>query len=252
MEYHFGAGAFWGNRTDVTGSGIGPDPFAVLQNITIDFGFDIRPLHGQFQFPVDVARGKGKITGKAAFARFFGAIYGDLFFGTTPTTGMTDVAENEAGTIPSSPTYTITVTNAANYVDDLGVLNATTGAKFTRVTSPSASGQYSVNTGTGVYTFAAADASGKVLISYIWTNASSGKSVAITNQLMGTTPEFKGTFYTKKVTQSVTGEMAIVLNACWPTALRLPTRLDDYEIQEFDFEAGADAANNIGTISTTE
>jgi len=29
----------------------------------------------------------------------------------------------------------------------------------------------------------------------------------------------------------------------------LPTKLDDYVIQEFDFEAFADSANNIGTLA---
>lgn len=252
MEYHFGAGAFWGNRTDVTGSGIGPDPLAVMQNVTIDFGFDIRPLHGQFQFPVDVARGKGKITGKAVYARFFAAIYGDLFFGTTPSANMIDVSELEAGTIPATPTYTITVSHAAAYLDDLGVFFSSGGGKFARVTTPSATGQYSVNLGTGVYTFAAADANKAVQISYLYTNTGVGYTIPLTNQLMGQTPEFKGTFYTKKTTQGTVGEMSMVLNACWSSALRLPTRLDDYELQEFDFEAGADSSGNIGSINTTE
>lgn len=249
-QYLFGAGAFWGNRTDSTGTGIGPDQFAVLQNISIEFGFDIRELHGQFQFPVDVARGKGKITGKAAFARVFAAIYGDLFFGQTPVTGMTDIAEDEAGTVPATSTYTITTTNAANYVDDLGVYNANTNAKLTRATTPATASQYSVNA--GVYTFAAAAASLPMKISYIYSIAGSGLKMAITNQLMGYRPEFKGSFYTKKTTQGSAGEMAIVLNACTSTALRIPTRLDDYGIQELDFSAYADAAGNIGTISVSE
>jgi hypothetical protein len=29
MQLAFGAGALWGNRTDVTGSGIGPDQFGI-------------------------------------------------------------------------------------------------------------------------------------------------------------------------------------------------------------------------------
>ena len=32
MQLAFGAGALWGNRTDVTGAGIGPDQFAILQD----------------------------------------------------------------------------------------------------------------------------------------------------------------------------------------------------------------------------
>lgn len=253
-QYSFGAGAFWGNRSDTTGSGIGPDQFAVLQNISLDFGFDMRELHGQFQFPVDVARGKGKINGKAQFARVFAAIYGDLFFGITPTAGMTDISEDEVHTIPASSTFTITVTNASTFVDDLGVYygtGANAGQRFTQVTTPSLAGQYAVNLTTGVYTFASVDASVGVKISYIYM-LSTGFKITLTNQIMGIKPEFKGSFYTKKTTAGRTGEMAVVLNLCTSGALRLPTRLDDYTIQEFDFSAYADATGTIGTISTSE
>ena len=37
MQLSFGSGAVWGERTDVTGSGIGPRQFGVLQDIQIDF-----------------------------------------------------------------------------------------------------------------------------------------------------------------------------------------------------------------------
>src|SRR5580700_3434987 len=174
MQLAFGAGALWGNRTDVTGTGIGPDQFAILQDVQIDFDWTTKELWGQFQFPVDIARGQGKITGKAKFARIFGAIYGDLFFGQTPVTGQLTVSENEAAVVPSSTPYTATVANASSYIDDLGVYYAATGNRFTRVTTPSAAGQYSVNLSTGIYTFAAADASAAVLISYAYT-VSSGR-----------------------------------------------------------------------------
>src|SRR5882757_9283783 len=157
MQLAFGAGALWGNRTDVTGGGIGPDQFGILQDVQIDFDWTTKELWGQFQFPVDIARGQGKVTGKAQFARIFGAIYGDLFFGQTPATGKLTVSQNEAGSVPASTTYTVTVANAATYVDDLGLYYAATGGRFKRVSSPAAAGEYSVNTSTGVYTFSASD-----------------------------------------------------------------------------------------------
>src|SRR5438552_7668798 len=100
MQLSFGAGALWGNRTDVSGSGIGPDQFGILQDVQIDWDWTTKELYGQFQFPVDIARGQGKITGKAKFARIFGAIYGDLFFGQTPAAGQLTVSENEAPACP--------------------------------------------------------------------------------------------------------------------------------------------------------
>ena len=255
MQLAFGAGALWGNRTDVTGSGIGPDQFGILQDVQIDWDWTTKELWGQCQFPVDIARGQGKITGKAKFARIFGAIFGDLFFGQTPVTGQLTVSENEAATVPATPAYTVTVGNAANYVDDLGVFYATgasAGNRFTRVTTPSAAGQYSVNLTTGIYTFAAADANAALLVSYLYNIGGAGKKLVLTNQFMGYTPTFKATFYTTKTTQSAPAGMALVLNACTASKLSLPTKIDDYEIQEFDFSAFADPTGTIGTLSVSE
>jgi hypothetical protein len=254
MQLAFGAGALWGTRTDVTGSGIGPDQFGILQDVQIEWDWTTRELWGQFQFPVDIARGQGKIIGKAKFARIFGAIYGDLFFGQTPTTGQLTVSDNEAAVVPASSPYTVTVANAVNFADDLGVYyasGASAGNRFTRVTTPSSAGQYSVNPATGIYTFAAADAGAGVLVSYLF-NGTSGRKLALNNRLMGFTPTFKATFYTSKTTQGVPAGLALVLNACTASKLSLPTKTDEYEIQEFDFSAFADAAGAIGTLSVNE
>lgn len=254
MQLAFGAGALWGNRTDATGSGIGPDQFGILQEVQIEWEWTTRELWGQHQFPVDIARGQGKITGKAKFARIFGAIYGDLFFGQIPATGRLTVADNEAAVVPGVSPYAVTVANAANFADDLGVYyaaGANAGNRFTRVGTPSSAGQYSVNAATGVYTFAAADAGAAIVISYLF-NSGSGKQLALTNQLMGFTPVFKATFYTSKTTQGVPAGLTLVLNACTASKLSLPTKTDEYEIQEFDFSAFADPTGAIGTLSVNE
>src|SRR5271165_3541528 len=81
MQLSFGSGAVWGERTDVTGSGIGPRQFGVLQDIQIDFDWTDKALYGQLQFPVAIARGQGKITGKAKFAQILGLLYSDIFLG---------------------------------------------------------------------------------------------------------------------------------------------------------------------------
>ena len=72
MQLAFGAGALWGNRTDVTGSGIGPEQFGILQDVQIDWDWTTKELWGQHQFPVDIARGQGKITGKQSSPAFSG------------------------------------------------------------------------------------------------------------------------------------------------------------------------------------
>jgi hypothetical protein len=79
MQLSFGSGAVWGERTDVIGSGIGPRQFGVLQDIQIDFDWSDKELYGQLQFPVAIARGQGKIVGKAKFAQILGLLYSDFF-----------------------------------------------------------------------------------------------------------------------------------------------------------------------------
>jgi hypothetical protein len=248
MQLSFGAGAVWGERTDVSGSGIGPRQFGVLQDIQIDFDWTDKELFGQLQFPVAIARGQGKITGKAKFAQILGLLYSDIFFGLTPAAGQFAVSQLEAATVPATTPFTVTPANAASYNDDLGVVYAGSGRRFNRVTTPSTAGQYSVNFSSGVYTFSAADANAALLISYTYNVAASGNKLTLTNQLMGTTPTFKATFYT---TYNGNGT-ALRLNACTANKLSFPTKVDTWTISELDFSAFADASGTIGYLSTVE
>lgn len=86
------------------------------------------------------------------------------------------------------------------------------------------------------------------MISYTYSIASSGSKLTITNQLMGATPTFKATFYT---TYGGSGT-ALRLNACTADKLSLPTKIDDWTIQQLDFKAFADASGTIGYLSTVE
>jgi len=248
MQLSFGSGAIWGERTDVTGSGIGPQQFGVLQDIQIDFDWSDKELYGQLQFPVAIARGQGKITGKAKFAQILGLLYSDMFFGVTPATGQFAVSQLEAATVPATTPYTVVPANAATYNDDLGVTYAANGNRFNRVITPSAAGQYSVNFATGVYTFSSADASTSVLISYTYNIATIGNMLTLSNQPLGITPTFKATFYTAYNGSGT----ALRLNACTANKLSLPTKLDTWTISELDFMAFADASGTIGYLSTVE
>jgi hypothetical protein len=249
MQLAFGSGALWGERTDLgLVSGIGPRQFGVLQDISIDFDWTAKELYGQYQFPVAIGRGQGKISGKAKFARILGDIYSDIFFGQTPSLGQFGIAEYEADTVPTTTPFQVTVGNASSYNDDLGVSYAASGLAFNRVTTPSAAGQYAVNFDTGVYTFSSADEGQAVLISYTYNITGTGTEITITNQLMGILPTFKATFYTTYQGKGT----ALRLNACAATKLSLPTKLDDWTIEEMDFMAFADASGTIGYFSTVE
>lgn len=247
MQLIFGIGALWGQRSDV--SGVGPDQFAILQDNTIDFSFEVKELYSQLGYPIDIARGKGKITGKAKMARVFASLYGDIFFGDTVSSGEDNVAENETHTLAAA---TQTVTNASTYVADLGVYYNTGGQlRFQYVTgAPSAVGQYTTGTN-GVYTFFTGDISASISVSYVYTDTG-GKTITINNHFMGYTPTFIGTFYHQRNTQGSTGQLTLRLNECISSRLSIPSRIDDYAIPDFDWQAFSGANNTIGTISTSE
>ena len=247
MQLLFGIGALWGTRSDI--ANVGPDQFAVLQDNTVDFSFEIKELYSQLGWPIDIARGKGKITGKAKMARVFGALYADLFFGSTAVTGEDNVSENEVHTLASS---TLTVTNATGFIADLGVYYQATGnLRFTSTTgAPSAAGTYSTGIN-GIYTFYTGDIGAVVAVSYVYTDAS-GKTITITNQFMGYTPTFIGTFYTQRATQGSSGQLTLRLNECVSSHLTLPSRIDDYAIPDFDYQAFSAGNNVVGTLSTSE
>lgn len=257
MQTQFGPGLAWVERIDVTGSGIGPRTLLALQGMGLDIDWTTKPLKGQYQMPIAIARSDQKITGKLSFAAFQARLISDIMLGVTPAAGQLVAAYAEAGTVPASSTYTVTPSNAANYADDLGVINAATGIPFNRVTTPTVSGQYSVNLTTGVYTFSSADASVAVVLAYLWNNSASGFKVSLTNQLAGVTPQFKLTF-ANPISPGPPGgggqslPLGVRLNACTGSKFSMPSKVDDWMMQEFDFEAFGDSANNVGSISAVQ
>jgi len=241
-QYGFGSGSFWG-----VDSGANPTPgrFGELQDVGVDFSFNLKELYGQKSFPATVARGVGKIACKGKLARFQGRILNSLFFNNSKTAGQTSVASDEAGTIPTTP-FAVTVSNSATWVSDLGVRISSTGLPMVRVASAPTAGQYSVSA--GVYTFAAADTGIAVKIDYTYTIAATGETISIANNATGLAPNFKGVF-----TQSYNSlRQTLVLNACVSSKLSIASKLEDFNMKDFDFAGMADSAENIGTWSLGE
>jgi hypothetical protein len=241
----------WGERTDTTGSGIGPRQFGLMQDVDLTFTFTAKELYGQEQFPAIVARGQGKITGKAKFPRINVLVYSDLFFGLTSAVGSLGAAQYEPATIPATPVFTVTVANNSSYNDDLGVFYAATGNTFNRVTTPANAGEYSVNFSNGVYTFASPDAGQAVRISYTYNQPTAGRQIVVSNQVQGTTPYWKCTVY-QKVSPGSPGAGALSLpwvwhlNACSSSSLSFPTAQDAFTMNAIDFMAFADPSGVIG------
>lgn len=242
MQYSFGTGQMFALPV---GGGV-PLKVGALQDVSVDFAGDLKELYGQNQFALDVARGKTKITGKAGMGVMDADLFNQLFFGSTVTTGEKKQAFNEAGTVPGATTYTITVANGADFYLDLGVVYAATGIPLKQVPSAPAVGEYTVSN-VGVYTFAAADANANVLITYLWTDATSGKTMQITNNLMGNTPKFQTVLSEIYEGKYVT----LVLYSCVSSKLNFPLKQDNYTIPEIDFSAQDNGSGTIGFLTVS-
>lgn len=253
MQNIFGPGIVWGTPlTDASGNAIAnPTPviFGVLQDCSLDFSWDTKMLYSQNQFPVGVGRGKGKASGKAKVGQSYGALFNNIVFGQTMTSGiLSDVYDTTGANIPTTPfQITPTVPSSGTWTADLGVISATSAVPLTRVASAPTTGQYSV--AAGVYTFAAADTGLKVFISFQYTATSTAaKKSTVVSLPMGYAPTFRCDVY-----MPYQGKSAIfTFNNCIASKLAVATKLDDFAIPEIDFEAFADSAGNVFTWALSE
>ena len=174
----FSTGNLWGIPA---GTNVTPVRFGTLQDVAVNFSFDLKKLYGGFQFPVEQARGKGTIDIKATLGRVDPILFNQVFFGLTNPTGEVLGSTDESTSIAA----TVTVANSSTWSVDLGVYFTGLNKYLTRVASGPTTGQYSVTS--GVYTFAAADVttSGLVKISYTYTSAATGNTITQSNTLLG-------------------------------------------------------------------
>lgn len=172
---------------------------------------------------------------------------------SVPTPTTLTYAVNPSTTSPASVQATFTgtnkldVANQANFNMDLGVYNQTTGVRFQQVAGSPSAGQYSVSSGT--YTFNSADAGTLIYINYIYNDVSNttGETLTINNLLMGVAPTWQ-----MVLTETFNNEtFVLVLYSCTSSKLTFPFKLDDFTISELDFQAQANAANQIGYMSAS-
>lgn len=218
-----------------------PVIFGTVQEVSMEIGATIKELHGNLQFPDDTAIADKKITGKVSFARIDINIFNQLFFADSYVPGVTAMAINESHSIPTTP-YQVTIAppGSGTYVADLGVRFTATGKPLTKVASGPTTGQYSVNVGTGVYTFAAADTTLGVQISYTYTSTA-GNTLTVNNQSQGYGPQFE-----MWLSQPYPGTgNGIHLYACKAGKLSMPLKRDDYQIVEMDYEAFAASSGKV-------
>lgn len=240
-QYVFGTGQLYAMPV----GGGAPLRFGALQDVSVDFSADMKTLYGQYQFPLDVARGKAKIEYKASTGNIDVTAYNQLYFGGTVTSNNEmKQAQNEAGTIPTTP-FQLTAANGATFIMDLGVYDVLTGQPLKQVAANPATGQYTVSNA-GVYTFAAADTGKAVLLNYLYSGATTGGVLQQNNSLMGVQPRFQ-----LVLTQTYNGQaFTMILYSAASDKLSLPFKQDDYLVSELSGQAFADPAGRVFKMST--
>lgn len=241
LQVEFGTGTLFG----IPASGT-PVPFGVTQDISVDISFTTKELYGQNQFPVAIGRGEAKIQCKAKTAQFSSLAFNGLFTNTTPTVGGTVVALSESHVIPGTPfQVTVAPPGGGTFVEDLGVINSATGQFLQKVASGPTTGQYSESA--TVYTFASADTGNTVLISYEYTVATGVYATTVTNQPMGS-----ATTFIAVLSNTYNGNVfTLKLYACLSSKLSFDFKNTDFAVPEMDFEAFANAANQVYQLTIT-
>lgn len=242
QQFQFGTGIVIATPS---GANATPIRLGTVQDVTMDITYATKLLRGQNQLPIAIARGAQDIKLKLKFAQLVGNLFSSLVLGGTPATGQTLLANQEAHAIPATP-YTVSVTNSATAVADQGVQytsGAAAGTYLTRVAASPVTGQYSY--AAGVYTFAAADTLLNVAISYTYTEATTGNSMLLANQTMGTTPVFQLVY-----AGIFDGRQAFFqFNAAVANKMAFAPKLEDFTFPEIDVEIMNDSSGNIGTFS---
>ena len=241
----FGSGVLIGTQLNVTPAT--PINFGLVQKVSVDTSVSVKELYGQYAFPVAVGSGTRKVQCKASLARFSGQAIGRLFYNQVPAAGSTISQFAEVHSVPASSPYTITVTNGAHFVADQGVTYASTGLPLIAVSASPATGQYSVNAATGVYTFASSDTGAGVLISYTYTASTTGEALAIANPLIGPTSTFTATLFATDPTTNA--QFSVTLNQCVASKFSFDTSIEDFAKPDFEFQAFANAAGQVMTFN---
>ena len=245
----FGSGVLIGTQLNVPN----PTPinFGLIQKVSVDTSVSVKELYGQYAFPVAVGSGTRKVTCKASLARFSAQALGRLLVQPDAGFGFDDLAFAEVHTIPGTGPFTITVANDAHFVADQGVTYAANGLPLVCVASSPATGQYTVNQTTGVYTFAPAITGVSVLITYTYTAIKSHvdelSEPRDRQPSVGPTSTFTATLFSTDPTTNA--QFSVTLNQCVASKFSFDTNIEDFAKPDFEFQAFANAAGQVMTFN---
>ena len=246
MQTIFGAGSLWAVNQSV--SNPTPIRLGITQDISVDFSRSVKTLVGQNSLPFAAAPGVITTKGKVSHGQISGRQLNDLFFAGNASTaggavGQTLVTDNEQQTAAANVTISNTPFN-----EDLGVVYNSSGLPLTRMSVGSTNGQYTVNAG-GTYGFYGTDVGVTVNISYAYNTTTAGTTTyTLSSQPMGSTNTFQAVMYTIFNSKQAN----IILNSCIASKIGLATKLEDFMKPDFEFEAFANTAGNLGSIVCTQ
>lgn len=225
-----------------------PRKVDVLQEISIDFDMTVKRLFGQNVFPAAIGVGEGKVTGKIKNARFNSGLLGDSVFGLSGAVagGQTLIQDPPEAHTLSGTTQGITPPNSGAWGGDLGVFYADSGAFLTPVASTPTTGQYAVST-SGVYTFSAADGGANLQFGYYYT-VTTGQTLTVVQFVQGEVGiqglRYQGRYGGRRI--------GVYLPNIVTSKFNIPTKQQDFVLDEIDFEGFAGPSGTVGYIYLCE
>ncbi len=250
----FGAGVL----TVQAVAGARPIRVGVLQDCSLSFDPDLKELYGQHRYAIAIAGGKTKASVKAKYAGFRGQLLYDAFFadpngisGSSMTTGGRTLFVDSEPVIAGGA-----VANAGTFLADAGVYVKWSGRPLNGYdpTIIGATGDYTATGGSYVFTapFTAADENPNIpgqvdlYISYTYEDATAGTKIIFGNPRMGSNPVFSAT-----INMAFDGRSALwTFPRCVVDKLAFPTKLDDFEMNDFEFRLAQDIGGNLGELDT--
>jgi hypothetical protein len=250
MNIQFGSGVLFGIPT-AGNTAVNPTPtrFGILQDCQVTFKGDLKKLYGQHQFAEATARGKVDVMVKGKIATLDPNMLNQLYFGQASATGVNRIIDGESHTPAAS--VAPTKATAGVLLTDYGVQNYDTGLNMVKVAAAPTVGEYSFTQATtggtptaAAYVFNAAETASKVLLSYLYPDATNGVTISLANQLQGYAPVIRGLLYS-----NFRGKyFGLELNACTMGQISIPSKQEDFWISDFDMDCNVDASGNLGSI----
>jgi hypothetical protein len=247
----FGPGSLFVTRNDSGAVGAQPTVnIGYAQEFSYDEASETKELYGQNQYPLVIARGTIKATGKIKAATISGLALSTVFFGQNFASGVLRAALGESHLIPATPFTVVVAPPSSGVFDrDLGVINASTGLPMLPITlgGTPAAGQYTVDPATGTYLFSSADnVSGySALISYAYSVAATGQKLIVANTPIGTTPTFQIDYVSSLYGVTYYARFF----ACVSSKLTNSHKLTDFDMPEIDFGFFANSLGKVYEIS---